>query len=139
MTMQPLRVLLADDNESFRGSLAAFVGEQKGLELVGQAANGNEAVELADQYHPDLILMDLHMPECNGISAMQRIKGRSPSTKVIIISAHGNETYRMMAVEFGADGFIGKERMKSGLREVLGVETSRHERNQTASTMTAMA
>jgi len=125
--MQPLRILLADDNESFRDSLAEFLGAQKGLEVVGRAANGIEAVELADRYRPDLIFMDLHMPHRNGISAMQMIKRRSPSTKVIIISMHGNEVYRTKAEESGADGFIGKERMKSGLSEVLGSRVSRHE------------
>lgn len=124
--MQPLRVLLADDHEFFRGSLAAFLGEQKGLEIVGQAANGNEAVELADRFHPDLVLMDLHMPHRNGISAMQMIKRRCPWIKVVILSMHGNDVYRMKAEESGADGFIGKERMKSGLTEVLGFHTALH-------------
>jgi len=124
--MQTLRVLLADDHEYFRCSVAAFLGEQKGLEIVGQAANGNEAVELADRFRPDLVLMDLHMPHRDGISAMQMIKRRCPWIKVVILSMHGSDVYREKAEESGADGFIGKERMKSGLKEVLVSHTTRH-------------
>lgn len=130
--MRPIRVLLVDDHEYFRCSVAAFLGEQKELEIVAQATNGDDAVELAERLQPDLVLMDLHMPHRNGLSAMQMIKRRFPSIRVVILSMHGTDVYRLNAEESGADGFIGKERMKSGLTEILGSHAIR----QVTSTVT---
>ncbi len=80
--MQKLKVLLADDHDSFRRILIAFLRAQKDVEVVGEAVDGQEAVEQAERFHPDLVLMDIHMPKQNGLEATKAIKNRWPSTRV---------------------------------------------------------
>ena len=84
--MPTLKVLLADDHEGFRRILSSFLRTQKGVEVVGEAADGREAVDQAERLHPDLIFMDLHMPNYDGIEATKAIKGRFPLTRVFIPS-----------------------------------------------------
>lgn len=119
--MKKLKVLLADDHDSFRRILVSFLRAQKGVEVVGEAADGQEAVEQAERLHPDLVLMDIHMPKQNGIDATKVIKNRLPSTKVFILSMDSSEFYRRNTQEF-ADGFIAKSSMKNALMTVLASE-----------------
>ena len=123
--MYKLKVLLADDNDSFRRILAAFLKAQKNIEVVGEAIDGQEAIEQAERYHPDLVLMDVHMPKQNGIEATKAIKHRWPGTKVFILSMDPSEFYRRNTQEF-ADGFIAKSSMKNALLQVLACEQSNY-------------
>jgi DNA-binding NarL/FixJ family response regulator len=117
--MNTLRILLVDDHNGFRQTLIAFLHTQEGVEVVGEASNGKEAVEKAEELQPDLVLMDLDMPKRNGFEATKQIKQHSPSTKVIILSMHSGDVYRLMARQYRADGFIDKSTLKSGLFTVL--------------------
>ena len=119
--MHTLKVLLADDHDCFRRILVAFLKTQKGIEVVGEATNGQEAIEQAERFQPDLILMDIHMPKQNGIAATKAIKSRWPGMKVFILSLDPGEFYRKNSEEL-ADGFIAKSSMKHALLTVLSTE-----------------
>ncbi len=117
--MSTIKVLLADDFEGFRHSLRQFLRTQPGFEVVGEAVDGNEAIEKATELRPDLVLMDLEMPNKDGFDATREIKRRLPKTRVVILSMHSSEVYRRAAREFQADDFIDKNSMKFGLVAVL--------------------
>ncbi len=123
--MYKLKVLLADDHDSFRRILVAFLKAQKGIEVVGEANDGQDAVEQVERFHPDLVLMDIHMPKQNGIEATKTIKNRWPDTKVFILSMDPSEFYRKNTQDF-ADGFIAKSSIKNALLEVLASEQSNY-------------
>jgi DNA-binding NarL/FixJ family response regulator len=123
--MNILRVLLVDDHDGFRSSLASFLIKQEGVALVGEAKNGAEAIEQAEKLQPDLVLMDLEMPIRGGYEATQEIKRRAPNTRVVILSMHGSEIYRRMAWRYAADGFIDKTSMKRDLLAIIFSEQGR--------------
>ncbi len=120
--MQTVRILIADDHEGFRRSLRAFLSTQQGVQIVGEAADGVEAVEKTEILHPDLVLMDLDMPRRDGFEATRCIKAAVPRTKVVILSIHGGDVYRRMAWKYSADGFIDKSSMKHALVALLQKE-----------------
>ena len=119
--MYKIKVLLADDHDSFRRILLGFLRAQSGIEVVGEAIDGQEAVEKAASLNPDLVFMDIHMPKQNGIEATKAIKSHMPSTKVFILSMDPSEFYRKNTQEF-ADGFIVKSSLKKDLLSVLSQE-----------------
>lgn len=121
-----IRILLADDNDSFRCLLTSFLGTHDGVEVVGDVADGLEAIRQAEYLSPDLVLMDLEMPIKDGFEATREIKRRMPKIRVVILSAYSSEVYRRAAREFGADGFIDKNSMKDALLALLMEEQSRH-------------
>ena len=123
--MRKLKVLLADDHDNFRRILVAFLRTQKYIEVVGEAADGQEVVEQAERFCPDLVLMDIHMPKQNGIEATKAIKNILPNTKVFILSMDPGEFYRKNTQNF-ADGFIAKSSMKNALLSVLANEQQLH-------------
>ena len=123
--MYKLKVLLADDHDSFRRILVAFLRAQKDIEVVGEANDGQDAIEQVERFHPDLVLMDIHMPRQNGIEATKAIKNRWPGTKVFILSMDPSEFYRKNTQEF-ADGFIAKSSIKNALLKVLASEQSNY-------------
>jgi DNA-binding NarL/FixJ family response regulator len=123
--MYKLRVLLADDHDSFRRILVAFLRAQKDIEVVGEANDGQDAIEQVERYRPDLVLMDIHMPKQNGIEATKAIKNRWPDTKVFILSMDPSEFYRKNTQDF-ADGFIAKSSIKNALLKVLASEQSNY-------------
>lgn len=124
--MPSIKILLADDNDSFRSLLCSFLGAHDGIEVVGEAGNGQEAVRQTEQLNPDLVLMDLEMPVKDGFEATREIKRRVPKTRVVILSVYSSEVYRRAAREFGADGFIDKNSMKDPLLALLAEEQARH-------------
>ena len=119
--MQKLKVLLADDHESFRSVLATFLRAQQGVELVGEAVDGVEAIAKSDELEPDLVLMDIHMPRRNGIEATKDIKNHRPQTKVVMMSMDSSENYQRTA-RIVADGYIPKSSMKDLLVLLLANE-----------------
>lgn len=120
-----LRVLLVDDYEKVRRSLASFLMTQRGVQVIGEAANGHDAVLQTEMLQPDLVLMDLDMPDRGGLDAMREIKMRAPGTRVVILSPHGSDIYRRMAWKHSADGFIDKSSMKQDLLEIILGELDR--------------
>lgn len=103
-----LRILLADDHSVMRSGLRSLLEVEQDLEVVAEASDGAEAAELADQLHPDLILMDLSMPRMDGIEATQRIKARHPAIRVIGLSMFDDEHSATKMREAGAEGYIQK-------------------------------
>jgi DNA-binding NarL/FixJ family response regulator len=103
-----VRVLLADDQPLVRGGFAVFVNGAPDLELVGQAATGREAVELARSAGPDVVVMDIRMPDLDGIAATREITSQLDGVKVLILTTFEIDEYVLEALRAGASGFLGK-------------------------------
>lgn len=102
------KVLLVDDNTDFLLSFIKFLESFDELNVTGIALNGKEAIEKVKALKPDIILMDIAMPEMNGLDATRIIKSFAPTTVVFIITIHNSSEYKHAAIEAGADGFIPK-------------------------------
>jgi DNA-binding NarL/FixJ family response regulator len=120
-----LRIVLADDHEDFRRSLSSFLRLQDGVEVIGEAVDGDDALMQTERKQPDLVLMDLEMPKRDGFEATREIKRRWPKTRVVVLSVYSSEVYRRAAREYLADGFIDKNSMKDALLAVLMDERAR--------------
>ena len=107
--MTTARVILADDHNLVRAGLQSLLSLMPGVTVIAQAANGREAVELAAEHHPDIVLMDINMPELNGLAAAERITREIPGVRVIILSMFGNEQYVEQALRSGASGYLLKD------------------------------
>lgn len=104
----PLRILLVDDHALFRAGIASLLASRKGLEVVGQAVDGQEALEAARQLKPDLVLMDLHMPGVNGIEATRNIRSELPQVKVVMLTVSDRDQDLFEAIKNGAHGYLLK-------------------------------
>jgi two-component system, NarL family, response regulator NreC len=124
--MNRVKILLVDDHERFRQSVAAYLNEQGSVEIVGEAVNGDEAIAKTEQLRPDLVLMDMDMPNRDGFEATREIKLQCPETKVVILSMHGGAIYRRAAWRCAADGFIDKSSLKAALLGLIMVEKDRN-------------
>ncbi|RJQ49236.1 MAG: DNA-binding response regulator [Desulfobacteraceae bacterium] len=109
------KIVIAEDNTLLRESLRMVIEKEKGLTIVGEAADGFEAIRITEKHQPDLVLIDLTMPKMNGISAVKEIKRRCPKTRVLVMTIHDDEEYVLSAFESGADGYF----LKSGAYDVL--------------------
>jgi two-component system response regulator NreC len=107
--MKKLRILLADDNIVMRTGLRALLERQPDLEVVGESENGRETIELAASLRPDVVVMDVGMPVLNGIEAAKTIVSQHPTTAIVILSMHSDESYVMRALKAGARGYLLKE------------------------------
>lgn len=103
-----LRVLIVDDHRGFRRALAAVLSRVKGIEVAGEAEGGVQATEQADAIDPDLVVMDLSMPDLSGIDAMREIHRGRPGLPVVILTAHADPGLEREAREAGASGFVAK-------------------------------
>jgi NarL family two-component system response regulator LiaR len=104
----PIRVLIADDHAVLREGLRSFLELQEGIEIVGDAADGAEAVELAERLRPAVILMDLVMPKLDGVEAMRKLNERVPGTRVIILTSYIDDDRLLPAIRAGAAGYLLK-------------------------------
>jgi DNA-binding NarL/FixJ family response regulator len=105
----PVRIMLADDHTIVRQGLARLLEEHQGLKVVGEAINGQIAVEKAEKLKPDIIIMDIAMPRMNGIEAAKRIRKLVPETKIIILSMYSHEHYIHELLECGVSGYLLKD------------------------------
>jgi two-component system chemotaxis response regulator CheY len=103
----PLRLFICDDNREYR-SLARMVLEMAGHEIVGEAGDGEEAIAQAPATAPEVVLLDLNMPNMNGFEALPHLRERLPSTKILILTTGQAPKERQLALESGADGYIVK-------------------------------
>jgi DNA-binding NarL/FixJ family response regulator len=118
-TKKVLDILVVDDNDAFRADLLNFLENQQGIEIVGEASKGYEAMRMCMSLHPDLILLDISMPGINGFEAAQQIKRLSPSTKIVFVTIHEEETYQAIAETLNVDGFVCKSSLKHDLPKIL--------------------
>jgi DNA-binding NarL/FixJ family response regulator len=123
---QRIRVLLVDDHTLLRQALRMMLQGQEGLEIVGEAANGREAVDAADRLRPDVVLMDMVMPGLNGIEATRQIVRHAPGCRVLILTAYLEDDRLLEALRSGASGYVVK---KSDLDELLLAIQSVHRGN----------
>jgi NarL family two-component system response regulator LiaR len=103
-----IRVLIADDHAVVREGLRTFLGLQDGLEVVGEAADGEQALLAAERLRPDVVLMDLVMPRRDGVSAMRELRRRLPATRVIVLTSFTDDERLLPAIQAGAAGYLLK-------------------------------
>jgi DNA-binding NarL/FixJ family response regulator len=101
-------IIIADDDQAFRSVLKRLLQKERELSVVGEAADGLEAIERARELSPDIILMDIAMPRLNGLEATRRIRAEHPEIKVVIFTKHQEDAYRQAAADSGADAFLTK-------------------------------
>lgn len=113
-----MRILLADDHALFRDGLASLL-KAWGMEVVGEASDGLEAVDKARLLHPDLILMDINMPRCDGLEATRRIKAEMPQIKVVMLTVSDDSDDLFEAIKSGAQGYMLKDLSSDQFIEML--------------------
>jgi DNA-binding NarL/FixJ family response regulator len=121
------RLVLADDHHLLRRGFRSLLSREPGLEVVGEASNGIQAIEMCRRLEPDLILMDVRMPQMDGITATRRIRHDQPGVGVLIVTMHDNPDYLLEALDAGAAGYVLKDapvaRLISAVRRTLNGES----------------
>jgi DNA-binding NarL/FixJ family response regulator len=112
---QKIRILLADDHAVVRQGFKLILGGQPDMEIVGEAGNGREAVELAEKLRPDVAVVDVAMPELNGIEATRRMGEAAPRTRVLALSMHKDSVYVREILRAGARGYLLKDQVDTDL------------------------
>ena len=115
----PVRIMIADDQTLFRGSIAALVDEQPDMEVVGEAENGLEAVERAHELQPDVVVMDVEMPVMGGIEATRLIKEQLPGVRIVMLTVSDTGEHVFEAIRAGADGYLLKNLRPDQLYDLL--------------------
>ncbi len=113
--MPPIRILLADDHTIIRSGLRLLLEKEADWKVVAEAGDGREAVEMVAKYHPSVAILDIGMPQLNGIEATRRIAEREPRTQVVILSMHSDEGYVLRALKAGARAYILKNSAEADL------------------------
>jgi DNA-binding NarL/FixJ family response regulator len=119
-----VKILLADDHKVMRDGLRSLIEKQPEMEVVAEAENGRSAVRLTRKFRPDVIVMDIHMPDVNGIEATRRIVDEFPGTKVVAFSMHSDRQFVVGAIKAGVSGYLLKdcafEELAYAIRTVAG-------------------
>ncbi|WHY67274.1 response regulator transcription factor [Neobacillus sp. SuZ13] len=125
-----IRILIVDDHHVVRRGLVFFLRTQKDLEIIGEAANGREAIEQAQLLKPDIILMDLIMPEMDGIQATKIIKEKLPEIKIMMLTSFSDQDHVIPALEAGASGFqlkdIQPDELVTSIKKIISGENQLH-------------
>jgi DNA-binding NarL/FixJ family response regulator len=119
MTTTPIRVLLVDDHDVVREGLQTFLSEESDFNIVGEASNGLEAVNLAVALKPDVVLMDLLMPGMDGVEATRRIRTTLPASQVLVLTSYADHQHVRDALQAGAIGYILKDVLKRDLVQAI--------------------
>ncbi len=117
--MMPIRILLADDHTVVRDGLRALLERQPDMAVVGEAADGRDSVRLAEEQAPDVVVMDIAMPNMNGIEATRRILAANPHCAVVILSMHQDESYVLRSIKAGAKGYLLKDSLRSDVLDAI--------------------
>lgn len=117
--MSSIRIVLADDHTILRNGLRAVLERQPDFEVVGEASNGREAIEVVEREKPEVVLLDIAMPILNGIEAAKRISAEHPSTAVMILSMHSDEGYILRSLRAGARGYLLKDSAERDLIQAI--------------------
>ena len=104
-----IKILLADDHQIMRDSLRSLIAKQPGMELVAEAENGRAAIKMNRKFRPDVIVMDIHLPEVSGIEATRQIVEEFPGTKVVAFSMHSDQQFVIGAIKAGVSGYLLKD------------------------------
>jgi DNA-binding NarL/FixJ family response regulator len=104
-----VRVLIADDQKVVREGLVSLLSLLPGLDVIGTAVDGEDAVHQALDLHPDVVLMDLNMPRCNGVEATERLRETQPETRVVVLTTYADDAWVFSALQAGARGFLTKD------------------------------
>jgi DNA-binding NarL/FixJ family response regulator len=115
----PIRVLLVDDSPNFLRSAARFLSADPMIEVVGHALSGHAALEQVAALRPDLVLMDMTLPEANGLEVTRRIMAQQDAPRVVMLTLHDNDEYRTAAKEAGASGYVPKGQMGEALFSLI--------------------
>ena len=122
--MEKIKVLIVDDHTIMREGIHALLGMSQDVEVVGEASDGNEAIEKCLEAAPDVLLMDIAMPGMDGLEATRQIKKKNKKVKVLILTQHSNREYILSAVKAGVDGYVPKGALSSEL--VSAIHTVYH-------------
>ena len=117
--MTKLRTLIADDNEMFQDLITRVLAGIEDIEIVSIVHTGDEAVTAALQHKPDIVIIDLNMPNTGAVRAPKAIKDKLPGTFVFLCSAHSNDTLEVSTQQLGADGYVPKDELKTGLTDMV--------------------
>ena len=115
----PIRILVADDHAVVRDGLRALLERQGDMAVVAEAADGRECVWLAGEHSPDVVIMDIAMPNMNGMEATRRILAANPRTAVVILSMHQDESYVLGSLKAGARGYLLKDSLRADIVEAI--------------------
>jgi DNA-binding NarL/FixJ family response regulator len=113
--MGNIKVLLAEDHTIVRKGLRSLLEDEEGIEVIGEAEDGREAIKQAEKLHPDIIVMDIAMPGLNGLEATRRLRKLNPEIKILILSVYANEEYVFQTLQAGAEGYLVKKAAPSEL------------------------
>ncbi|MDT5076836.1 MAG: hypothetical protein QOJ80_1473 [Mycobacterium sp.] len=119
MTTEPTRVLLADDHPVVREGLRGMLDAEPDLTVVGEAGSGAEAIAMAESLCPDVVLMDLRMPDVDGVTATGRILAALPETRIVVVTTYESDADILRAVEAGAAGYLLKDASRAELAEAV--------------------
>lgn len=121
-TQATIRLVIADDHTVVREGLVSLLNDEPDIQVLGQAGSGREAVVLARKYRPDIVLLDISMPDLNGLEAARKIKAELPDTKILILTMHDQNAFFFEALRAGASGYILKgarsEKLLDAIRDV---------------------
>jgi len=117
--MDKTRILIADDHALMRDGIRALLTTHEDMEVVGEAADGKEAIEKTQQLAPDVVIMDISMPRMDGLEAIRRIRKKHPGVKTLVLTQHDNQEYILSVVKAGASGFLPKKAVSSDLIAAL--------------------
>jgi two-component system, NarL family, response regulator DegU len=122
--MEKINIVLADDHVLVRKGIKAMLESDTDIQVIGEANNGSEALEIAKKLHPHILVLDIRMPEMNGLEAAANLEKYAPDTKAVILSMHDSEEYVMQALDAGAYGYLLKDTDKTefvkALRQIHG-------------------
>jgi DNA-binding NarL/FixJ family response regulator len=114
-----IKIILADDHRIFRKGLKSLLSEKENIEVLAEADNGDEALEAARKYKPEIVIMDIAMPKMDGIEATRQIRERFPDTEVVILSMHAKKAYIDQVLKAGAKGYVLKDSDEENLLSAI--------------------